>query len=785
MKLNIPKGTKCEFCGMLAEYAEKDAAGALHYYCSHHIPRGANNESQANLRISNSQFRKFGSNSQFASVDKHAGHSVNMFKTRFWICFALTLPVLAYAEVVQRLFRFSLPEFPGHEYVTLALASIIFFYGGWVFIKGALAELKHRLPGMMTLIALAIATAYVYSVIAVFVPVGEPLFWEIATLITIMLLGHWIEMAAVGHASGALRELAKLLPDTAERITPSPGLRPPSPGAGEGTSAQFPSPLGRGEGEGIEIVPVSTLRIGDLVLVRPGAKVPADGEIVEGISAVNESMITGESKPVDKKPGSQVIAGTVNGEGVLKVRVTKVGEQTALAGIMRLVAQAQASRSRTQVLADKAALALTVIAVTVGAITAFAWLYLDAGIAVALTRVVAVLVIACPHALGVAVPLVSSISTTLSARSGVLVREKLALELARKIDMVLFDKTGTLTKGEYGVTDIMVQGATGLSPELAEGLALNILALAAAVESGSEHPVAKAIVKAAQARGVAMPKATDVKALPGRGVMGKVDNQEIMIGGESLIQELGAQIPSDIASSAQTAAAQGKTVVYIIAPSPQSSPTRGEEVRHNPSPAAGRGEGEGKILAAFGVADIIREESREAVKALHNMGVKVAMVTGDAKPVAQWVAKEIGIDEYFAQVLPAQKVEKVQELQKSGMRVAMVGDGINDAPALTAADVGIAIGAGTDVAIESAGIILIKNDPRDIVRIIKLARATYRKMVQNLIWATGYNAFAIPAAAGAFAAWGIILSPALGAIFMSLSTVIVAFNAQLLRRLRL
>ncbi|MDO8505946.1 MAG: heavy metal translocating P-type ATPase [bacterium] len=737
MQDNIPKGIKCEHCGMVAEYAEKDAQGVTHYYCSHHVPMGANNESIVNSRISNSEIRKFGSHSQLAPHDKHAGHSVNMFKTRFWLCLVLTIPILAYADVVQKLFRIQLPEFPGHMYATLVLASVIFFYGGWVFIKGALAELKHRLPGMMTLITLAIVTAYAYSVVATFTPIGEPLFWEIATLITIMLLGHWIEMAAVGHASGALRELAKLLPDTAERFQSRSAALYVPPGGTQGPALQ-----------NLETVPVAELRVGDLVLVRPGTKIPADGEIAEGISSVNESMISGESKPVDKKSGSQVIAGTVNGEGALKVRVTKIGENTALAGIMRLVSEAQASRSRVQVLADKAAFALTIIAVSVGAVTVFAWLYLGAGIAVAMTRLVAVLVIACPHALGVAVPLVSSISTTLSARNGLLIRNKLALEMARKINVVLFDKTGTLTKGEYGVTDILV--GSQLSEE-------KVLALAAAVDRESEHPIAKAIVRVARQRAVAVPNATEVKALPGRGVEGMVDGKKIMVGGENLVREL--QADTSKLGSLEVLHTQGKTVVYLII--------------------------DRAIVAAFGVADIIREESREAVDALHRMGIKVAMVTGDAAPVARWVAKEIGIDEYFSEVLPAQKVEKVQELQKRGMRVAMVGDGINDAPALTAADVGIAIGAGTDVAIESAGIVLIKNDPRDIVKIITLARATYRKMVENLIWATGYNAFAIPAAAGAFISFGIILAPAFAAVLMSVSTVIVAFNAQLLRRLKI
>ena len=588
--------------------------------------------------------------------------------------------------------------------------------------KSAGKELKARLPGMMTLIALAISVAYLYSLATLFLPLGEPLFWELTTLVTIMLLGHWIEMRAVSSASGALKELAKLLPDTAEKMV----------------------------GEIAETVPLVQLVVGDLVLVRPGAKIPTDGEVTEGETSVNESMITGESLPVEKRVGSAVIAGTVNGTGALKVRVTKIGEKTALAGIMRLIAQAQASRSRIQELADRAAFYLTIVAVSVGALTVLTWLLVGESPAFALERAVAVLVIACPHALGLAIPLVTSISTTLSARSGLLIREKLALELARKVDVVLFDKTGTLTSGELGVTDVL------FLPGWGEEKALQWVA---SLEASSEHAIAAGIVKEAQNRKLKILKVEEVQAIPGRGIKGKIDDQVVYAGGPRLLEELKAKVPLSLQAPVAKLSKQGKTVVYLL---------------------VGK-----KITAAFGVADLIRPESRQAVPVLQKMGIRVAMVTGDAKPVAEWVAKELALKEYFAEVLPEHKSEMVQKLRADGSIVMMVGDGINDAPALTAADVGVAIGAGTDVALESAGIVLIKNDPRDIVKIIKLAKANYRKMVENLVWATGYNVFAIPAAAGLFSPFGIILAPAVAAVLMSASTVIVSANAQLLRRLQL
>jgi len=660
------------------------------------------------------------------SAGKHEGHSLQMFRDRFWVSFILTIPILLSSDLANRVLGWQLPTFPYSAWLVLALSTVVFLYGGGVFLQGAYRELRAGLPGMMTLIALAISVSYFYSVAALSFSLGEPLFWELTTLITIMLLGHWVEMRAVSSASGALQELAKLLPDTAEKII-------------DGNP---------------QTVPVNALAIGDVVLVRPGAKIPADGEIVEGETSVNESMITGESFPVDKKLGSQVIAGTVNGTGSVRVKVTKIGEGTALAGIMRLVAQAQASRSNIQDLADRAAYYLTVVAISVGAVTVLAWFLAGASPAVVLERAVAVLVVTCPHALGLAIPLVVSISTTLSARSGLLVREKLALELARKIDVVLFDKTGTLTSGELGVTEIAP--ATGWDEK-------TVLQWAASLEAYSEHTIAKGIVKAAAERKISLLKAQDVQALPGRGIKGRIGGKLVYVGGPQLLEKLKARIPSDLEGKVQRLSQEGKTVIYLL---------------------IGK-----KVMAALGVADLIRPESRQAVSALQKMGAKVVMVTGDAKPVAEWVARELGIDEYYAEVLPESKVEIVRKLQerdgvatsKSGRQrvVMMVGDGVNDAPALRTADVGVAIGAGTDVAIESAGIVLMRSDPRDIAKVIRLARVSYRKMVENLLWATGYNLFAIPAAAFGF------LSPALSAVLMSTSTVIVAVNAQLLRSVRL
>jgi Cu2+-exporting ATPase len=555
---------------------------------------------------------------------------------------------------------------------------------------------------------------------------GMPLWEELATLVTIMLLGHWIEMRSISQAQGALAELAKLLPDTAVRV------------------------VNDGGNERVEEVPVSRLRENDLILIRPGARIPADGVVREGRSSVNESMITGESRPVEKNPGARVIAGTVNEAGSLRVEVTGTGERTTLAGIMRLVAQAQQSRSRAQALADRAAFWLTIIALGAGAATLVAWLGVGAEVAFAVERLVTVLVIACPHALGLAVPLVIAISTTLGAQSGLLVRDRRGLEEARLLKAVVFDKTGTLTLGEHRVVALRMVG------RLTEEEALR---LAAAVEQDAEHPVARAVVTSARERRLEIPRAADFTAISGYGVQATVAGRRLAVGGPNLLRRLDVRPPADVTAFTEAAAAKGQGVIYLL-------------------------EG-AQVLAAFAVADAIRPESVEAVRRLHALGIEVAMLTGDAQAVADAVARELGIDTVFAQVLPEEKSAKIQELQRQGKRVAMVGDGVNDAPALVTADVGIAIGAGTDVAVEAGDIVLIRSDPRDVPRIVALSRASYRKMVQNLWWAAGYNIVAIPAAAGALVSFGILLTPAVAAILMSASTVIVALNAQLLRRVRL
>jgi P-type Cu2+ transporter len=644
----------------------------------------------------------------------HAGHGTNIFKIKFWVSLVLSIPLVLYSDMTQAIFHWSAPTFPGLPYIELIIASIIFFYGGWVFIASAWRELRAKLPGMMTLISLAITTAYVWSVYAVFAGRSDTLFWELGTLITIMLLGHWIEMRAVNGANSALKELSKLLPDTAEVM----------------------------RGDHAEVVALSALKEGDIILTKPGGKIAADGEVVEGESFVDESLATGESKPISKHIGSAVIAGTVNGDGMLKIKVTKIGDQTFLAGVMRLVAEAQSSKSRLQVLSDRAAFWLTFVAVGAGAITVIAWIAAGAGTAFAIERLVAVLVIACPHALGLAVPLVASISTTKAAKNGFLIKQRIALEAARNIDVVLFDKTGTLTKGEYGVTNVWPIGAKDES---------EVVRLAASVDAYSEHPVAKAIVADARAKNIPMAEIKDFTRIAGKGAQARIENVMITVGGAGVIEGKDISLPPEIEAEHK----KGKTIIYVLR--------------------------DGKLVGVLAFADVIRGESREAIKALQGMNVEVAMITGDADDVAAWVAGELGITEYFARVLPDQKAEKVKLLQAKGKRVAMVGDGINDAPALTQADLGIAIGAGTNVAIESAGIILVKNDPRDIPKIITLSRLTYTKMMQNLWWAAGYNIVAIPLAAGVLAREGILLSPALGAVFMSLSTVIVAGNAMLLR----
>lgn len=649
--------------------------------------------------------------------DKHAGHTPNMFKAKFWWSLIATLPVLAYSPMIQEWLHFRAPDFPGARFVPLIFGSFIFFYGGLIFLKSARNEIRGRQPGMMTLIAVAITAAYAYSIATTFWISGGEFLWELATLIVIMLLGHWIEMRSVQNAQGALKELAKLLPDTAEL-----------------TSGK--------------IIPLAELKSGDAILVRPGAKIAADGKVIDGSSEVNESMLTGESKPVPKEIDTQVIAGTVNGTGVLKIEVTKTGEGTALAGIMRLVAEAQASRSNAQILADRAAFYLTFIALGAGVLAFGGWLWAGKPMNYALERMVTVLIIACPHALGLAVPLVTAISTSLGARKGLLVRQRMALEAARNIDVVLFDKTGTLTLGQPGVAGIWA--VQGFNIE-------QILILAAAAEANSEHVLGKAIFQTARDKRLQVPAAKNFRALTGAGVEAEADGQKISVGGPQLLASLNLSAPRELSEKIARAEKDGSTIVYVL--------------RQN------------KILGALALADLSREESKRAVNKLKSMGVRVAMLTGDSKAVAESVARELDIKEFFAEVKPEDKVEKVKELQKDGSKVMMVGDGVNDAPALTQANVGVAIGAGTDVAIESAGIILMKNNPEDVAKIIFLSRATYRKMAENLFWAAGYNAVAIPLAGGALAHWNINLAPAVGAVLMSVSTVVVALNALLLRRL--
>ena len=663
-----------------------------------------------------------GEHAEHGGHGKHAGHSVEMFRRKFWLSFALTIPTLIWGHMLQQAFRYSVPSFPGSHWTPALFGTAVFAYGGWVFIQGAMRELKDRLPGMMTLIALAISVAFTFSAVVTLGFRGMPLWEELATLVTIMLLGHWIEMRSISQAQGAVKELAKLLPDTAVRVV----------------------------GDRMEEVPVSSLREHDVVLVRPGGSIPADGVVRHGESEANESMITGESRPVLKRVGEKVIAGTVNASGSLRVEVTGTGERTALAGIMRLVDQAQSSRSRAQALADRAAFILTLVALGAGALTLMVWLALRAEPAFAVERFVTVLVIACPHALGLAIPLVIAISTTLGARSGLLVRDRRGLEEARNVNAVVFDKTGTLTRGEFGVVDIATE--QGLSPDEA-------LRLAAAIERDSEHSIAQGIVRGAEERKLAIPEAERFEAIPGKGAKARVGGPELYIGGPAMLAMLGLTPPELIRATAKRAAERGQAAIYLAEPN--------------------------AVLATFAVADVLREESREAVQALHDRGVEVMIMTGDARAVAEAVASELGIDKVFAEVLPDQKASKIEELKRTGKRVAMVGDGVNDAPALLTADVGIAIGAGTDVAVEAGDIVLVRSDPRDVPRVISLSRATYRKMIQNLWWAAGYNIVAIPLAAGVLAWRGIILSPAIGAILMSASTVIVAINAQLLRRAHL
>jgi Cu2+-exporting ATPase len=653
--------------------------------------------------------------------DRHAGHSVAMFRDKFWLSFALTIPVVFWSTDVQHWLGYRAPSFPGSNLIPPILGTVVFVYGGLVFIRGAWGELADHKPGMMTLISLAITVAFGTSLAATLGLFEIEVWWELASLITIMVLGHWLEMRAISQARGAINALAALLPDTAERVN----------------------------GAEIQTVALSELRAGDVVLVRPGTRVPADGTVVEGAADVDESMITGESLTVSKGPGAAVIAGTVASGGSLRVSVTAVGEQTALSGIMRLVAAAQSSGSRTQALADRAAAILFYVAVASGAITFIYW-WFSGDKEHALIRTATVLIIACPHALGLAIPLVIAISTSLGAQNGLLVKDRLALERARNLQVVIFDKTGTLTRGSPAVSGVAL--ALGVN----EG---DLLAQAAAVEANSEHPIAKAIVAEVKSRNLPTLQAADFEALPGRGAQARVNGKSIVLGGPRLLTEGKVTLPPEVEQLTTAWSSEGKTVLYLVA--------------------------EGRLLGAFAMEDEIRPESKEAVIELHGLGIRVAMITGDSKTVADSVARRIGVDEIAAEVLPADKASAVKRFQSGGKNVAMVGDGVNDAPALATADVGIAIGAGTDVAIESAGIVLVRSDPRDVVGAIELSRATYRKMIQNLVWATAYNIVAIPVAAGLLVRWGLDLPMSVGAVAMSLSTIIVAVNAQLLRRLKL
>lgn len=645
---------------------------------------------------------------------KGSGHMMHtgMFKKRFFVCLALTIPVLLLSEAIQTWFQFTI-TFPYQEYGLFFFAVIIYAYGGWPFLKGLTQELKRLQPGMMTLIGTAISVAFFFSAATVFFPVGKDFFWELATLIDVMLLGHWIEARSVLGASRALEELVKIMPTMAHLV----------------------------KNGKIKEVPVSELQAGDVVLIRPGEKIPSDGVVTEGESYVNEALLTGESKPVYKSKNDKVIGGAINGDGALRTKIEKTGEETYLAQVIKLVKQAQQSRSRTQDLANRAAALLFYVAISAGAITYLVWA-IAGNAQYALARTVTVLVIACPHALGLAIPLVVALSTSITAKSGILIRDRKAFEMVKDVDAVVFDKTGTLTTGQFGVSDMI----SYVSQD-------ELLQLTASVEKNSEHIIAKAIVDFASKRGIKVPTAQDFKAIPGKGAKGKVEGEDVYVGSPTLLREMNIEVNDKKIAVLQE---QGKTVVFTVV--------------------------DGKLAGAFALADKIREESRQAIANLKEAKVKVYMLTGDAKEVASGVSKELDIDDFFAQVLPDQKAEKIKSLKAKGYRVAMVGDGVNDAPALVTADVGIAIGAGTDVAIESADIILVKNDPRDVPKAVTLSKKTYSKMVQNLWWAAGYNIIAIPLAAGILASFGVVIDPAVGAILMSLSTVLVAINSQTLRR---
>jgi Cu2+-exporting ATPase len=641
-------------------------------------------------------------------------HHAAEFKNRLLVCLILTIPILLFSETFQTmLFGSRVMVFPLQDYVLLALSASVYVYGGYPFLRGLINELKARLPGMMTLIGTAITVAFSYSAATVFLPLGMEFFWELATLIDVMLLGHWIEAKSVLGASAALEELVRIMPTTAHLLK---------------------------NGEAVD-VPASGLKTNDVVLVRPGEKIPSDGAVLEGESFVNEAFLTGESKPVRKEAGSKVIGGSINGDGVLKIVIEKTGEDTYLAQVIRLVRQAQESRSRTQDLANRAAALLFYVALTVAATAYLAWFILGEP-GVALESLIAVLVVACPHALGLAIPLVVALSTSITAKSGILIRDRKAFETVKDVDAVVFDKTGTLTLGSFGVSDTVP-----LIPEE------ELLKMAASVELNSEHVVAKAIVKHAKQKGVETLETNGFRAIPGKGVYGRVDGKEVYVGGLSLLKDMKIGVEN---LEIDWLMKQGKTVVFTLV--------------------------DGRVAGAFALSDTVRKESYEAIRKLRDMKIRVYMLTGDSREVAKWVAEELGVDDYFAQVLPHEKAEKIRLLRERGFKVAMVGDGVNDAPALVTADVGIAIGAGTDVAVESADIILVRNDPRDVPKIVELSRITYSKMVQNLWWAAGYNIVTIPLAAGVLHGFGVVLPPWIGALVMSLSTVMVALNTQTLRK---
>ncbi|OIB57365.1 heavy metal translocating P-type ATPase [Natrialba sp. SSL1] len=715
----------CRVCGLTAERTDEPAVRHEHREAGHE---------ESEHEDPDRSHDDHDSHDHESHVD-HSDHE-EMFKQRFFVCLVLSLPVLYYSPMLQEWFGYAAVTFPGSEFVGPVLGTIVFIYGGIPFLRMGAVEVRNREPGMMLLISLAITVAFVYSVAAIGFGIGDPFFWELVTLIVIFLLGHWIEMRSVRRASGALDELAELMPDTAERVTK--------------------------DGE-TEKVRIDDLAEDDLVLVRPGANVPADGVVEDGESNVNEAMITGESRPVKKEPGDEVIGGTTNRDGSLRVRVSATGEETTLSGIMRLVEEAQQSRSRTQVLADRAAGWLFYAAIAVAAVTAVAWtVAVGFGLPV-VERVVTVLVIACPHALGLAVPLVVAINTSMAAQNGMLVRDRIAMEEARNLDTIVFDKTGTLTEGEQGVVNITT------SEDWDED---ELLAVMAAAEGDSEHMIAEAIREEANERGLSIPSVREFEALQGRGVRATVeveaaatpgagedgvrDGETVYVGGPNLLRHLDIELNAELEAFADEAGERGQGVVYLLR--------------------------NGEAVGAVALADVIRDESFEAIEALHEMGVEVAMLTGDSEDVASAVSDELDIDTYFAEVLPEDKDKKIIELQNQGKLVAMVGDGVNDAPALTRSDVGIAIGSGTDVAVESADVVLVENDPRDVAHLVRLSRKSYRKMQENLVWAAGYNVFALPLAAGVLAPIGILLSPAVGAVLMSASTVIVAINAQLLRR---